>query len=224
MHFALAAIRTSVDEFREAFTDTWADFEVVASENRFSDKDAVWAWTKENEQFVSAADWTQDNPGTQTCVLAQDGPWALLMDPSFALATDEDALLELSERFGTVLSFAVQTTGGCALFWCYENGLLRRMISMADGPTETEGTPLPEEEGIDVDHYYMDETEALMRAFGLSPIEDFPDTASAVALAVADRTDYDELEAKTGDAGSSINVQNPDPGPIEKPKPWWKFW
>ena len=52
------------------------------------------------------------------------------------------------------------------------------------------GKALPEEAGIDVDNYYMDETEALWAAFGLSPYDAMKGAAGCEAISVVDRTDY----------------------------------
>jgi hypothetical protein len=221
MHFGLVAVEAEVPYLKRAFSEIWTDLEVIDSASGFEGTDAFWDWMRENEKFVSAAEWTKENPGTQTYALSQDGPWALLMDPSYTLASDEQALQKLSRRFGRVLSFVVETTGGSTFFWCYVNGRLHRSIITTDGPSEVAGSPLPEEEGIDVDHYYMDETEALMRAFGLSPIEELPNASSAVALAVVDRKDYTDL--LPGDSATDSTCPAPDAG-ADASKPWWKLW
>jgi hypothetical protein len=64
------------------------------------------------------------------------------------------------------------------------------MIQNIDGELTSSGARLPQEEGIDVGSYYMDETEQLMRAFGLSMPKDLPVASTAVAIATIERTDY----------------------------------
>lgn len=220
MHFGLLAVRADIHSLREAFPQIWPNLEVVDSADGFETRDAFWAWMRDSEQFVSAAEWTREQPGTETYALFQDGPWSLLFDESYTLASDEAALQVLSQRFGTALSFVVETAGGCAYFWCYENGSLRRSILTSDGTTQLVGDRLPQEEGVDVDHYYMDEAEALMAAFGLAPVDEQPRDAQAIALAVVDRTDYSSL----------LSQKTPAPSPGDNPrlhrtsKPWWKFW
>lgn len=213
MHFSLVAVKASVHQLQEAFSEVWPSLHIVDSARGLDTPEAFFAWMSDNERFVSAAEWTVENPGTEAFAFFQDGPWGLLYDPSYVLAADEAALQELSNRFGTALSFVVQTTSGCAFFWCYENGQFRRSILTSDGPTELLGESLPEEAGLDVQHYYMDETEALMAAFGLAPLDQQPLVSSAIAIAVEDRTDYDHLEQST--SAPSVALQ---------PKPWWKFW
>jgi len=193
MHIGLVAAKTSVARLRKAFSRAWPRFEIVASEENLPDANAMWAWKESQEQFVSAADWTKDNPGREVYVFWQDGPWAIMMDESYTLASDEEGLRILSTQIGTVLSFVVETAAGSAEFSCFENGQLRRKISNNDAGTSTEGEPLPQETGIDTSNYYMDESQALWNAFGLSPYDEMPTLAGGQAICVIDRTDYGEL-------------------------------
>src|ERR1022692_3234048 len=160
MHIGLIAAKASVAQFRMAFSHAWTKFEIVASNDNFHDANALWAWKKSHEQFVSAAKWTKDDPGREVYAFWRDGPWAIMTDESYTLASDEESLKILSDALGTVLSFVVETAGGCAFFWCFENGKLRRKISNADADITTEGDCLPQEAGIDISNYYMEETEA----------------------------------------------------------------
>ena len=211
MHFGLIAAKAPLSEFRAAFAEVWPDLEIAASADAFRNADDIWSWKSANERFVSAAKWTKENPGSEVYVFCQDGPWAVLLDFSYVLAGDEAALQQLSARFGSVLSFIVETAGGCAYFWSFESGEMRRMVQNIDGKFEASGESLPQEVGIDVEGYYMDETEQLMRAFGLSSPEDLPVVSSAVAIATIDRTDYTPL------------ADNGTAAPIGA-RPWWKFW
>lgn len=206
MHIGLVAVQASVSDFVNAFTEVWPTREIVATKDGFVREDEIWAWKDANERFVSAADWTKSDPGQEVYVICQDGQWAVLMDFSYVLATDENALGQLSMRFGSVVSFVVQTTSGCAFFWNYESGELKRSIQSVEGEAELSGEALTQEAGIDIQHYYMNETEQLMQAFGLSKLEELLVPATTVAIAVADRTDYSDLHVEA------------------TAKPWWKFW
>lgn len=206
MHIGLVAVQASVSDFVNAFTEVWPTREIVATKDGFVREDEIWAWKGANERFVSAADWTKSDPGQEVYVICQDGQWAVLMDFSYVLATDENALGQLSKRFGSVVSFVVQTTSECAFFWNYESGELKRSIQSFDGKAEVSGESLTQEAGIDIQQYYMNETEQLMQAFGLSKLEELLVPATTVAIAVADRTDYSDLHVEA------------------TAKPWWKFW
>jgi hypothetical protein len=221
MHFGLLATRSSPAELKNAFGDVWPDHDVIDSARDFQNAEGFWQWMSDKAEFVSAAEWTRENPGTETYAVWQDGEWTVLLDQSYVLASDEQSLSALSQRFGTVLSFVVESAGGTAFFSCHEDGKHLRTISFVDGESNFEGEPLPQENGIDVDTYYMDETEALMAAFGLSLPDCFPRLDSTIAFTVVDRTDYGDLLRKSpsgdeaGEAGSA---------PPTKKKPWWKFW
>jgi hypothetical protein len=97
---------------------------------------------------------------------------------------------------GTVLSFVVESAGGSAFFWCAKDGKILRKISNSDTDVALEGNPLPEEKGIDVSNYYMDETESLWKAFGLSPYEVMSSSEGCEAICVIDHTDYSSLLKK----------------------------
>ena len=193
MHIGLVAAKASVSQLRDAFVKSWSQFEVVASEENLRDAEAMWEWKESREQFVSAAEWSKENPGREVYCFWQDGPWAVMMDASYTLASDAELLQSLSAMLGTVLSFVVETAGGCAFFACYENGALRRQINNSNGDVSAEGEPLPEEAGIDANNYYIDETEALWKAFGFPRYEEMPTSQGCQAICVIDHTDYDEL-------------------------------
>jgi len=219
MHFGLIAARVPLSEFRAAFSETWPQLEIAASANGFGNEDEIWSWKSANERFVSARNWTKENPGSEVYIFCEDGPWAVLMDFSYVLASDQEALQKLSTRFGSVLSFVVETTGGCAYFWRYESGQMRRMIQSIDGKLTSSGARLPQEEAIDVGSYYMKETEQLMRAFDLSTPGDLPIVSTAVAIATIDRTDHTQQAGTIG--GEKASTQESS---SRRAKPWWRFW
>jgi len=219
MHFGLVATKATLSEFRAAFSETWSSLEIAATKDRFGNADDIWSWKKANERFVSARNWTKEDPGSAVYVFCQDGPWAVLMDFSYVHAGDQKALQQLSTRFGMVLSFIVESAGGCAYFWSFEAGQLRRMIQNIDGVLRSSGVTLPQEEGIDVGSYYMEETGQLMRAFGLSTPENLPVVSTAVGIATIDRTDYSQRARIVG--GPKESKKNSS---SRSEKPWWMFW
>jgi hypothetical protein len=232
IHFGLVAAKVSVDQLREEFSRTWPRFEIVALKTRFRSAEKIVAWRRSHAYFVSAADWTKENPGREVHCFWQDGPWAVMEDRSHVLTCDEESLSKLSERIGRVLSFAIETSAGCAFFWCFENGKLRRSILNTDTNVEMEGAPIPEEAGIDVSRYYVDETEALWRALGLSPFVRYGETPPFTgyqAICVIDRTDYGHLSRGGYVDPRSLEVHD---APLRargqreprSRKPWWRLW
>jgi hypothetical protein len=93
------------------------------------------------------------------------------------------------------------------------------MIQNIDGELTSSGVSLPEERDIDVGSYYMEETEQLMRAFGLSMPKDLPVATTAVAIATIDRTDYTRHAGTVSGENSSAHESS-----SRRAKSWWKFW
>ena len=215
MHFGLLAVKAPLAELQAAFSNIWPNLEVVASEGGFGDSDSIWRWREQQRKFVSANDWSKENPGSEVYFFCQDGPWAVLCDPTYVLPADTDACAKLSEVFGTTVSFVVETTGGCAMFWRYDSGELRRHIESVDGQVSHTGDKMPEESTLG-GHYYMEETERLMAAFGLSSPEVLPSPRTTQAVEVIDRTDYGHIVQSKGVGEIS--------GTSTTKKPWWKIW
>lgn len=190
MHVGLIAVRARADDFRAAFSSIWERYEVVSSADTLRGYDAMSQWRQANEKFVSARDWSLEDPGKEVYVFYQDGPWGVMMSESdYSLMQDEEALSRLGSKFGLALSFTVESASACAFFWCFEGGVLRRSI-LNDGETiETLGKRLAQEENIDIENFYMKETEELMAAFGLSNMSGSLDSVVYHAVSVIDRSD-----------------------------------
>lgn len=172
------------------FGAAWTNLEVVASDEALQDANAMWEWKESHEQFVSAAEASEDNPEREVYLFWQDGPWAVMLDESYTRASDEEALKHLSKEIGTVLSFVIETTGGSVSFYCFQDAQMRRSIHHSDGEVTAEGQPLPEEGSIDTQGFYVDEIEALWRAFGISAYDEMPTSEGCQAICVIDHTDY----------------------------------
>ena len=213
MHIGMVAARCADKALRDAFGIAWPIYEVVESADALPNADSLWAWKESHERFVPASEWTRENPGRDVFLFWQDGQWAVMMDPSYTLAADKEGLEKLSSQVGEVLSFIVESSGGFAAFMAFGDGRLRRSINNADGAVEVEGHALPEESGIDISNYYMDETEALWRAFGFSGLGKMPTDVGCQAICVIDRTDYGE--------DASVNPFQPS---VPPKKPWWQVW
>jgi hypothetical protein len=219
MHVGLVASRTSVMELRRAFVEVFPELEPVESAE-FPTADDLWQWMDAHRVFVSAHHWRPDNRGRDVVAFWQDGPWAVFADGSYVLPSDAERLALLSTHFPVVLSFIVESASGTAEFARFEDGKCRRKIMNADGDVTVEGAPLPEEAGIAVADYYMEESDRLARALGLSSLE-YRDGVSTwkdmSAVSVVDQTDYSSQPgAPSAVAGSGDAVKTR--------KPWWRFW
>ena len=221
MHFAVVAVPAALEEFRRAFDAAWPNHEPGRTRTGFTNYQEVWDWSFENRKVVYAKDWSPENPGSEVYLFYQDGPWAVMVDPSYVLASDEQGLTSLSSRFGKTLSIVIETGGGVANFDYYEQGVARRSVQYMDGAMKSEGERLPEERGLAEDSFYMDEVEQLMTAFGLSQIGDESVAPRIEAVELIDRNDYTRSNAKImEDLGAKmVSAQE-----SETAKPWWKFW
>lgn len=229
MHVGLVAVKGAISDLKAAFPRIWPTFEITASADHLMSQDAIFAWMTEHERFVSAANSSKENPATRCSCLTQAGPWAILMDPSYVLASDEEALKQLSAVFGLALSFVVETAGGCAYFSCFEAGQLKRSIVNHGDGAEVEGASLSEEDKINVDDFYMEEVEALMAAFGLPSLDVLPIPGHTITIALTDRTNDTETRTQREETPSPSRPTEASPPrqPAESQpatKPWWKLW
>lgn len=208
MHYGFVAVPAAVEALVREFAAVWPRYRVT-DRAELASLDDWFDWKRRNERFVAARDWTPENPGVEVLGFLQDGEWAILLDTSHVLTTDAEALMRLSESFGRCLAFVIETAGGCASFTAYRQGQLERSIDNTDGVVRAQGEPLPEEAGLDIGDYYMDETEALQQRFGLRAFTTVP-PAGVLAMATVDSTDYSEQLRQIA--------------ALPGKKPWWKLW
>lgn len=217
MHFGIVAVRAEVGQLMAAFATVWPRHEPTAHASQ-AGLEALHAWMRAAQRQVTAAAWSVDNPGIDTFGFWQDGEWAVMLDPTYVQASDRRALAALSERFGLALSFIIETSGSCAFFDAFEQGRRVRRIQSIDGTVTSEGERLAQEAGLPAASYYMDETEQLQRAFGITSLDQLPADHPVIGAAYIDRTDYGALK-KARAAGAPDAVAAPAPR-----RPWWRFW
>jgi hypothetical protein len=221
MHFGLLAVRATVVDLKQTVAKVWPRLERGRSRSGFVNFEEVWTWAQANHEFVSAAKWSADNPGSDVVLFYQDKSWAVMVDRSVVQVADQAALGALSASLGPVVSFVIETTSGCAYFWYFENGGLRRSIEYIDGDLKTVGEALAEEAGFAAGEYYMNETEALMSAFGLTPYGDESLAARVEACEIIDRTDYSKMLAAQAPIAETVLKPPAERAPV---KSWWRFW
>lgn len=217
MHFGVVAVKAEVGQLMAAFATVWPRHECTARAS-LAGLEALDTWMRTTQRHVTAAAWSADHPGADTFGFWQDGDWAVMLDPSYVQASDPRALAALSERFGLALSFIIETSGGCAFFDAFERGRRVRRIQSIDGAVTLEGERLAQEAGLPAASYYMDETEQMQRAFGLTPLQQLRADHPVIGAACIDRTDY-------GAAKKAREARGPDPAAAPAPeRPWWRFW
>jgi hypothetical protein len=223
MHFGILAVPAKLADLRAAFAVTWPALEPGRTRTGFTNWQEFWGWAQANEKFVSANDWSPQEPGSTVYGFYQDGEWSVLVDPGYVLCSDSKALKALSARFGKALSIVIETAGGTACFDYFQRGVSRRAVRYIDGDLQAEGARLPEEIGLAEDVFYMDEVEELMRAFGLSQVDDESIAPRIEAVELVDHTDYRDTKVKAmEDIGEKMaDVQEKE---ARVARPWWRLW
>lgn len=211
MHFGIVTVKAQREALVDAFAAAWPQHEARARV-ALAGIEALSDWMRATQRQAAAAGQPADVFG-----FWQDGEWAVLFDPSYAQASDRRALAVLSERFGLVLSFVVETAGGCAFFEAFDGGRLVRRIQSIDGELQAEGARLPEEAGLPDDRYFEDETRRLQRAFGLAGMDGVPAATPVIAAAYLDRNDYGVSPPRQ--RAEAPRVSTPAPK-----RPWWRIW
>ena len=121
------------------------------------------------------------------------------------MSSDGDSLAGLSRRVGRVVVATTQGTAGFAQLLVFQAGAAIRSITGEAGHTVETGTPLPEETGIPLGTFYLNELDNIRQRLGLSSFLRTEPAGPVMALHVVDRTPYPE-------------VAQP------RRRPWWKFW
>ena len=214
MHLGMLAVKADVGRLVEAFSTVWPTYE-PHMQTTVSGIAALAAWMRANEQEVSAAAWSLDNPGTCTFGFWQDGEWAVLWDPRYVMVSDADELAALSERFEIAVSFVIETFGGTAHFCACKAGQKVRELISYDDKLVRRGERLPEEAGLSDSRFYMNEIEQLMIAFGVAMPYDLPADAPLRGAAFIDRTDYEDFRKSREARVAAENAAK---------RPWWRVW
>ncbi|MBV1775610.1 hypothetical protein KSF73_07755 [Burkholderiaceae bacterium DAT-1] len=212
MHYGFVAVTATAEEFEQVFSEIWPALERINTAILPS-LEAYFAWKASNERFVPSKDWTPENTGAEVYGFLQDGKWSVLLDHSYVLSSDSDALIKLSDLFGTCITFILETSGGTTSFAFYRQGKLIRQIDNCDGEISLEGVQLPEEIGLQIQQFYIEEAIELQKRLGFRFLSDVPPN-TIIAIATIDRTDY----------SSVLQQQEVQVAPNSRCKPWWKFW
>lgn len=149
------------------------------------------------------------------------GEWTVILDDELVMITDKELCAATARQLNTeIFGVIAEGTSGSYAFWRYAPDLQRSYFTVA-GEVETDsGTPLPQEQGLDLPNLFEDGVLLLMERMGLpwSALERCPSydvwtlDESHMATAVP------PAPAPPPSAGP------PPPPPPVQPRPWWKFW
>ena len=198
---SIIAFKGPIDE---TILDPWGSLELIESNSCGDDYKAAWAWAAGRDGYVEGKSDAEMCP-----LVARDGEYNILIDFSMLMAVEEDALIKLSQHTPVYVA-VTQGTAGCASFACYRDSARVRSIDFVDGDIETQGDPLPEEEGIDLASFYDVGLENLWRKLGFSGLLFTGEFKCFTAFHCRD------LSATENEVAIAP--------PLRDEKPWWKLW
>jgi hypothetical protein len=201
------ATRLSIADFQGAVLSCWPHLTLIETATGFATPDDAWAWAESRSRHHKGPRRNDD-----VMLLYRDGDWSVLLDISQCMMYEEHSLIALSHTAGRVITAVTQGTAGVAEFHVYDSGVLTRQILGEEGVVTLSGTALPEEAGLDLGYFYLDEIETLWQNFGLRSFLDVPIFQDCVAIQVRDTENFGS------EAEQELRKQQ------AKRKPWWRFW
>jgi hypothetical protein len=207
--YSYLAAKCEVHVFREALLAAWPSLELDEPAQQFASWESAYQWA------VPRCGYLQGAHPNDVKLLFRDGAWSVVADISLCMSSDGDSLAELSRRVGRVVVATTQGTAGFAQLLVFEAGAAIRSITAEAGHTVETGTPLPEEVGIPLETFYLDELDSIWQRMGLSSFLSAEPAGPVMALQVLDRTPYPEIAAAGASASRPTDARR---------QPWWKFW
>jgi len=197
--YSYLAAKCEIHEFQAALLAAWPALELAEPAQQFASWDTAYEWA------VPRSGYLRGTHPNDVKLLFRDGTWSVVADISLCMSSDGDSLAGLSRRVGRVVVATTQGTAGFAQLLVFEAGSAIRSITAESGHTVETGTPLPEETGIPLGTFYLNELDNIRQRLGLSSFLRTEPAGPVMALHVVDRTPYPE-------------VAQP------RRRPWWKFW
>lgn len=193
-------------ELADAMLKAWDDCEVVRSvegtglDLLYEQSDQAAKEEKELNQVLSV--WG----------FYQVGDRAVCIDPHAVAQEESDELARLSRLVGPTLGLTLATHGGTAGFGYYEEGEQVRRVWHCDGETELSGSPIDEEDDVNVDDFYWDECEQVWDAFDLGKLGEWDGPVRVIVI--RNRATERLIEERNASRSSATSSK----------KPWWRFW
>jgi hypothetical protein len=205
--YCFIAGRCELPELQAAMLAAWPTLELAEGAQTFASWNDAYQWATPRCGYLSGA-----HPH-DVKLLYRDGMFSAIQDISTCMASDRESLAHLSRRVGRVAVATTQGTVGFAELQVFEDGAAIRSITGQDGRITQAGAPIPEEAGVSLDRFYLDELDAIWRRLGLSSFLEAEPAGPVVALHVLDRTALDESVPLL--AAQATQSQ---------PRSWWKLW
>jgi hypothetical protein len=207
--YSFLAARCEIPQLQAAMLEAWTTLEVAEPAQEFASSDDAYRWAGPRCGYLAGA-----HPH-DVKLLYRNGVWSVISDISTCMASDAESLADLSRRLGRVIVATTQGTVGFAELQVFEAGAAIRSITGQAGRTTQAGTPIPEEEGVPLEPFYLDELDTIWRRLGLSSFLEGDSAGPVLALHVLDRTPVAEIVPAPGLAQRGMESRS---------RPWWQLW
>ena len=144
-----------------------------------------------------------------------DNGWTIICDPELVDPTEDQKIEILSQSLGAdIWTTIIQTTSGTYSFSKFSPNKVRHVLAVDGEVLENEGTPLPEETGLNINERISDDDlEALAKAVGFKIV---PDSSGTFVIKYLPYGEQMKAQLQAFKDASK-------PGTTES-RPWWKFW
>lgn len=185
----------------------WTDLDFKEQQTVATWSDAV-AWANARDGYLNGQE------GNSVKIIFKNGKRWVLTDFSMLMYDCENELSNVSVQVGDIFLAMTQGTAGCAGFKAYSKGVLVRSIDYADGELTEEGTPLSQENKINLSELYDRELNKLWIKLGHEGLLFDMNPTELECLLFVDNGELSYIK--------SDNVPRNQKN-VSK-KSWWKFW
>ena len=139
--------------------------------------------------------------------------WTVIIDPEMVMSLEKELCAELSKVLGAkVFTMICEGASGTYSFALTENGKQRVFLSIEGEIHENEGTPIPEEEGVNLETLFQDDVLLIMEKLGVNYTN------------IETHSEFDVWELDEGQIEVPKEYLQNTLKTEQKKKSWWKFW
>ena len=200
--YSYVAAKCEVQVLQAALLAAWPALRLEEPAQQFASWDSAYQWA------LPRCGYLQGTHPNDVKLLFRNGAWSVIADISLCMSGDGGSLAALSRGVGRVVAATTQGTAGFAQLLVFEAGAAIRSITGEAGHTVETGTPLPEEAGVPLGSFYLNELDTIWQRLELPSFLGAEPGGPVVGLHVFDQTSYPQTGATKASAR----------------RPWWKFW
>lgn len=181
-------------------------------DNNESKTYSTWA---EAREFLDGNYFEYANKDIALRGIWEDNGWTIIYDPEMVDLLESEKLESISKiTTADIWTILIQTTSGSFSFSKFAPSRMRHFFAVDGQIAESEGTPLPEEKGLNInENIFADDLEALAKTIGFKIQPDTKGNYIVKHLHYSNQMREELAQFK----------QQPKTKPTEN-KPWWKVW